>query len=270
MRPRVLIVGMATIAGAMAMVACGSNSPTSTQDPAGATAATCVRGPTNTPPPTLKPGQLRTPLPPDLRPDSTRMAEIDQFRKRRFDATSQLIASGCDPRNLPMAALTHNDGAFPHNLGDALQQADLVVTAHVTSTKFSIDQGNPVPTADTTLIVDERLKGDAPREITLFQEGGPIPDNGGLIGIIEGDPVLLRGDDVLLLAQKRTNADGYWSIYPVGKYYIREGVVSVPDGSPCDWINSRSLNDVLRVVRASLSHDSQEAAQPCDWSRFKG
>ena len=199
------------------------------------------------------------------------MAEIDEFRKRRYESTRALIESGCDPRNLPMVAFTHLDGLPPQTLDEALQRADLVVTAHVTSTMFTVSESNlPFPLAVSMLTVDSTMKGRSSREIILYDQGGPVPDQGGVIGIMSGNPVLLRGDEVLLLAQKRTDGDGYWSVYPVGKYYLRGGIVYVPDGSPCDWISGRSTTDVLRLVRASLSHDTEEAAQTCDWSRFGG
>jgi hypothetical protein len=264
-------LGAAVIAGSLVLVALlvWGVGRASTQDRAtAAVGATCVRGPTYTPVPTLRPEQRKTPLPPDLRPDSTRMAEIDQSRKQSFESTRALIASGCDPRNLPMVAFSHLDGLPPQTLDEALQRADLVVTAHVTKTAFTIAEGDSSPAAETTLTVDVALKGDAREEITLYQMGGPIAQNGGVIEILKGDPVLLRGDDVLLLAQKRTDVDGYWPLYPVGKYYIRDGRISVPDGSPCDWLDGRSVSDVLRLVRASLAHDTQDAAQRCDWSRF--
>jgi hypothetical protein len=264
-------LGASVIGGSLVLVALlvWGVGRASTQDRStAAVGATCVRGPTYTPVPTLGPDQRKTPLPPDLRPDSTRMAEIDQGRKQAFESTRALIASGCDPRNLPMVAVSHEDGAPPQTFDEALQRADLVVTAHVTRTAFTIAEGDSFPTADTNLNIDVMLKGDAHGEITLYQIGGPIPQNGGIIEILKGDPVLLRGDDVLLLAQKRIGADGYWSLYPVGKYYIRDGAISVPDGSPCDWLDGRSVSDVLRLVRASLAHDTQDAAQPCNWSSF--
>ncbi len=264
----VFIAAVAAAAGVITIVACGSSTPAAVQDrPAEAVSATCVRGPTYTPVPTVAPDQRQTPLPPDLRPDSTRMAEIDQARKQRFESTRALLASGCDPSNLPMLAVSHLDGLHPKTFNDALQRADLVVTAHVTKTEFTIAEGDSLPTTETTLTVDSMLKGDARGEITLYQRGGPTAQNGGVIEIFKGDPVLLRGDDVLLLAQSRTNG-GYWAVYPVGKYYVRDGAISVPEGNPCDWLDGLPQDDALRLVRAALSDDGEEAARACDWSRF--
>jgi hypothetical protein len=248
-------------------IACESSSQTPDHDRSSAAeSAVCVRGPTSTA--VVEPDKLGTPLAPDLRPDSTRMAEIDEKRAQRFDAINQLIASGCDPRTLPMVAVSHLDGLPPYTLDEALDKADLVVTAHVTSTTFSIRTGASLPVSESTLSVDVTLKGRAPSEITLYQGGGPLPDNGGIIGYFKGEPVLLRGDEVLLVAQTQTNSVGYRSVYPVGMYYVRAGVISVPDGNPCDWLNGRSLSDVLRLVRGSLSRETQDAEQPCNWSRF--
>jgi hypothetical protein len=143
-----------------------------------------------------------------------------------------------------------------------------VVTARVTRTAFSIDSGDAMPSAESTLAVNVTLKGTASPEVTIFQHGGPMPDDGGIIGHFQGDPILLPGDEVLLLAETRASGDGYFPVYPIGTYYTRSGAIVVPDGNPCDWLNGRSTPEVLRLVEEALSHDSREAEQLCDWSRF--
>ncbi len=196
------------------------------------------------------------------------MAEIDEFRKRRFDAISELIASRCDPRDLPLVAVSHADGDHPQTLDEALRHADVVVTARVIKTEFRLNRDVGMPTAHSTLAIDVVLKGNDASEISLYQAGGPMPDNGGIIGHFAGAPILLSGDHVLLIARKRTNGDGYRSSYPVGTYYIRGGVIRVPDSNPCDWLDGRPLSEAVALLRAAISDASDEAAQPCDWSRF--
>lgn len=254
-------------------IGCGAKVPRTEQDQGSAIgSATCVRGPTRTPP-TFNPG-FRTPLPPDLRPDAERMAEIEAGRQRHFDETSKLIASGCDPRNFPMRAISHLDGSPPGTLDEAIARADVVVIAHVTKTAFTLIAGDDQPLAHQTLVVELILKGDATREVILYTIGGPIPDDGGMIGILKGDPVLLGGDRVLLLATKKTGepyAGEYWPVYPVGKYYIRNGALYAPDGNPCNWIDGLSEGDAIQLIEASLRHKpqgAQDATHGCDWSRF--
>jgi hypothetical protein len=196
------------------------------------------------------------------------MAEINQLQQRQLDAVKRIVASGCDPRNFQMLAVSHYDGDFPRTIDDALAEADLVFRGHVTSTSFKVDPNIRLPVATSTLALDEMLKGTAVSEITLHQVGGPLPQDGGIIGHFQGEPVLLRGDEVLLIAEKRKDRDGYSAVYPLGIYSIRNGAITVPDGSPCDWLHGYSIDDALRIMRASLAGDSQDAAQPCDWSRF--
>jgi hypothetical protein len=209
-----------------------------------------------------------TPRAPDRRPDATRIAEIEQAQKRQLEAVTRLVESGCDARNLPMVAIAHYDGDFPKTFDEALARADLVVTGHVTTTSFTVDPNSRLPRGASTLAVETTLKGRDASEITFQQEGGPMPQDGGIIGHFSGAPILLPGDEVLLIAQARADGGGYGSVYPMGIYFIRDGVMSVPDGSPCGWLDGRSVTDALALVRASLSGDSQESAQACDWSRF--
>ena len=262
MRPPILLASIVyltalTTAAAGLFAACsGSNNDAARQEQSDApVSATCVRGPTPTPyPPQLK----GTPLPPDLRPDSTRMAEIDQGRQRRFDGISTIIASGCDPRSLPMAAVTHNDGGYPQTFDEALRTADLVATAHVTKTTFTIEQADhEMPHAEALLAIDHKLKGDAPKTIAVYQSGGPMPDYGGIVGYVEGDPILLRGDYILLLARKRTSASGYWTVYPMGTYYIENGVIRA-GGSRCSWATGRSIDDMSDLIRRSLHRKASD------------
>ena len=174
-----------------------------------------------------------------------------------------------------MIALTHWDGAAAQSFEEALSKADLVVIAHVTKTAFKLNPGetapvNTMPLADETLAVDRTLKGEAPKELTLHQSGGPMPQGGGIIGIVKGDPVLFPGDRVLLLALKQKDGSGYGSTYPLGKYYIRDGTVAVPDGNPCNWLDGLSEANVIKLVQTSLSsyRDDLPPAHNCDWSRF--
>lgn len=249
-------------------VACGS-APSSSEDVYAEPNPTCVRGLTPTSDPTLRTAETRALSTPDLRPDSTRMTEIDGIRRDRFEATRNLIATGCDPRNLPMVVFSHLDGLPPRNLQEALDRSDLVFTAQVVNTEFSIDEGDPSPSARTVLIPEITMKGDAPSEVVLYQMGGPVPDRGGVVAILLGEPVLFRGDRVLLFVQRRENLDGYRSTYPLGKYYIGDDrIISVPEGNPCDWLDGRTIEDILSLLRASQSGDTQDAAQPCDWTRF--
>jgi hypothetical protein len=125
-----------------------------------------------------------------------------------------------------------------------------------------------MPRAVSTLAVDTTLKGNAVSEIVLHVAGGPMPQDGGIIGHLGGQPVLLRGDEILLLAQRRTGRDGYWTVHPLGTYYIRDGLVSVPDHNPCDWLDGYPIDDALKLIEVSLAGDPTYAAQPCDWSRF--
>lgn len=231
----------------------------------------CVRGPTRTPPPTLKAGALRTPSTPDLRPDSTRMAEIDAGRKWRLDWMNRYISSGCDPRTLPQVAIGQADGPSYATFGDAVARADTIVIGHVAATIFQTDVNDvSAPLSDATIVVERSLKGPASGEIALHQYGGPAPDDGGQINHFEGDPVFLPGDHVLLLAVSDylPQSGKYVPLYPVGKYYIRRGAVYAADGNPCEGINGRSMDEVSETITAYISAPPPQGStsNPCDGS----
>jgi hypothetical protein len=145
------------------------------------------------------------------------MAEIDAGRQRAAEFTQRFIDSGCDPRSLSQQAFSHADGNPPRGLDEAIAQADLIVTGRITNTRFI--NGEPFnPSAESTLAVDLTVKGTASSQITLVQSGGPVPSSdGGAIGHLEGDPVLLAGDQVILFAKKQSGTDAYVGLYPVGK-----------------------------------------------------
>lgn len=228
----------------------------------------CRPGSTWTP----QPARTKGPLRPDTRSDAERQAEVDAAHQRDFDFAQRFIAAGCDPRVFPERSLAHADGAFPQGLDEAVAKADLIVTGRMERVQFTATQDDLYGAADGTLRVDQAIKGDASGDITLHQEGGPYGYEGGVIAHLLGDPVLLTDDHVLVLVTKSDgNDDGsYWSLYPVGKYYIRDGVVRVPEGNPCDSIDGVPLATVVDQIRSSLSRVDGQSQFPktCDWTRF--
>ena len=201
------------------------------------------------------------------------MAEIEAGRQRNRDFARVFIASACDLHSLPLRAFSHNDGGFPQSLDEAIEQADIVVTGRVVDTRLTAqDDRLPFGLADSIVAVDQILKGSVSGEIVLHQEGGPVRTyDGGAIGYLEGDPVLLPGDEVILLAREIPGGGGYSALYPVGKYYIRDGAVHTPDGNPCDSIDGLTEADVFSAIKASLKHKppARSLTGRCNWERFR-
>ncbi len=201
------------------------------------------------------------------------MAEIEGFRRRRLDWMNAYIAAGCNPRGLPQVATSHADGRGYPTFADAIKQADTIVVGRVTAIVFYTDPNfEDFAVSDATIKVDRALKGDVSGKLVLHQLGGPAPDHGGELNHLSGDPVLLPGDDVLVLAASGsdTTEGKYLPLVPVGKYYVRDGSVYAPDGNPCDVIDGRSLNDTIELIAGYANSAASVSVTPqaCDWSRY--
>jgi len=219
----------------------------------------CTPGPTNTP---ATPAKL--PYTPDLRPDSVRMTEIAVGQQQNRDWTSRFIAAGCDPRTLSdLAFEVFYAGSTYNNPDKAIAGADVIVRAHVDDTKFSVNADDNIPNARVSLSVLESLKGEAPRTLVLDQSGGPVRQNywGGLAHP-DGVPVLLTGDEVILLAQRRPpdagHPGGYYVLLPYrGVYYVRDGLVYATKDNPCaSSIDGTPLPQEVDFIRASLARSA--------------
>jgi DNA-binding CsgD family transcriptional regulator len=228
----------------------------------------CTPGPTNTPPTPAK--LISTP---DLRPDSVRMTEIAVGQQRNRDWSKRFIAAGCDPHTLSDSTFeVFNPGPTYNSLDQAIAGADVIVRAHVDNTKFSLSGNidlpngdvsvNDLPNADVSLTVLESLKGDAPQTLVLAQGGGPVPQAyWGALEHPEGFPILLTGDDVILLAQRRPPNAGYPGGYVLlayrGVYYVREGKVFATKDNPCaSAIDGTPLTQEVDLIRASLARSA--------------
>jgi hypothetical protein len=218
----------------------------------------CTPGPTYAP---AAPSKLIST--PDLRPDSVRMTEIAVGQQRNRDWTNRFIAAGCDPHTLSDTTFeVFYPGPTYQNPDQAIAGADVIVRAHVDTTEFSLSGDEQIPNADVSLTVLESLKGDAPQTLVFLQGGGPVPQGywGGLAHP-EGLPILLAGDDVILLAQRRPPNAGYPGGYVLlpyrGVYYVREGKVYATKDNPCaPRIDGTPLSQEVDFIRASLARSA--------------
>lgn len=81
--------------------------------------------------------------------------------------------------------------------------------------------------------------------------------NGGALLHLAGDPILLPGDDVILLLRRSpengTGAQRYSPLNHVGVYYVRAGLVYTPKGNPCaSVIDGTPLPRVLAFIRSAV------------------
>lgn len=225
----------------------------------------CTPGPTVTPYP-------KTRIPPTLAPaDRPPPVSTESILTEVVGWSERFVASGCDVRALPTAGVGTIDFAYhPQTVGEAVARADFIVTGHVTATVFKGDfQSTLNQEAYETIVVDRTLKGDVSGTVTIQQDGGPNPGNGGLLLSAPADQVLLPGDDVLLLGI-RTGPGLYRSQYPVGKYFIRSTKVYAVEGNPCNTVDGQSVAAVATSIVASVLSGASDhfLTDACDWSRY--
>jgi DNA-binding CsgD family transcriptional regulator len=247
-----LVIGAALVL--VALLGWGVSRTTSPPSALGATAI-CTPSPTSTP---ITPGP-KLPSTPDLRPDATREAEISQGQLENSDWSRRFIASGCDAHSLARFGIEQFAGNPYVNPDQVVAHADVIVRAHVDRTTFTVTNDSLPPRtehvmAHALLRVVETLKGEAPPRIEVDQMGGPV---GGELEEVQGQPVLLGGDEVILLAYQSSSSAGARLLYRplnyVGVYYVRDGRVYAPKDNPCATsIDGSPLKQATDFIRAVL------------------
>ena len=186
--------------------------------------------------------------------DAERQAAVDAGDQAEVEYVRDFVAAATDPRTLPKIAIETFGYIGYSNPDEAIAGADVIVRGHVDSVGFS-RSFRQFGSATITLAVDENLKGDpGGKKIVVRQDGGPVrQEKGGALAYLAGNPILLPGDDVLILA-KGSPDKGYSPLTRVGIYFVRDGRVYTPDGHPCAAvINGAQVSDVLQFIRTSVS-----------------
>ena len=140
--------------------------------------------------------------------------------------------SGRDPRNLERVGMMVFASLEAESLAEAAANADLVVAGSVADTLFS---GGTLPRNTATVAIDEVLKGAAPPTVLVGQLGGPGTFQGReYLGEMEGDPLLLQGDRVLLFLRADAAAapGAYRVLYGAGSYFLEAGAVRLAPANP--------------------------------------
>ncbi len=145
------------------------------------------------------------------------------------------VASGRDPRSLPRGMMEAT-GDVPAALADAVRGAQLVARASVVRTTFTSGPDG-FPVATSTLRLTDVLKAPAAQaagvEVQILQVGGPIPQPkpiDGVLAQLTTDELVLTGDDVIILANYRTDLGVFQGLPGAGIYFVRNSRV-VPEDS---------------------------------------
>lgn len=177
-------------------------------------------------------------------------AIVAQAHARNARYLHDFVAQRRDPRSLPVIEV-QTFAPAPLTLKQALSQATLVVHATVRTVTFQANPGGGMPLATATVDVLQVAKGRPAPVLTVLQLGGPVAEGtGGALAQLDTDPLLLPGDDVLLLLQPSPAAPGpYRTVYGAGVNKIISKTARAQDGNPFGaQITGRSVPDLLTAM----------------------
>lgn len=181
--------------------------------------------------------------------DADRTKIIGQLKDRNAKWVQDFVDQGRDPRMLPVVDLpTYSAGAT--SLDEARSQSEVVIVGTVVSAVYESDP-NDLTESVATVQVKSVVKGAAPATIEVRQVGGPAwsPD-GGELQQLEGDPLLLPGQDVVLLLRPGPAAASYQTVYGAGVYLITPAGVKAPDSNAfAASVNGLSLDAALALLQ---------------------
>ena len=178
-------------------------------------------------------------------------AIVAQAHARNARYLHDFAARRRDPRSLPVIEV-QTFAPAPPTLKQALSQATLVVHATVRTVTFQANPGGGMPLAAATVDVVQAAKGRPAPVLTVLQLGGPVAGGaGGALAQLGTDPLLLPGDDVLLLLRPSPAAPGlYRTVCGAGVNKISNGTVRAQDGNPFGaQITGRSVPGLLTAMR---------------------
>jgi hypothetical protein len=182
--------------------------------------------------------------------DQQRAAIVAQAHARNAWDLRDFVTQRRDPHTLPVIEV-QSFAPPPPTMEQALSQATLVVHAKVRAVTFQSDPGGGLPLATATVDVLQTAKGRPAPTITVLQLGGPVAEGaGGALAQLDTDPLLLPGDDVILLLRPSPATPGlYRTVIGAGVDKITNGTVRAQDGNPFGaQITGRSVPDLLAVM----------------------
>jgi len=181
--------------------------------------------------------------------DAQKQKIVDQTHERNDEFLRDFVRRQGDPRTLPVIKV-HSEEIPPATLATAVRQAQIIVRGKVMNTSFAVNPQGGMPLATATVATLQAVKGDVPESFQVRQLGGPVAQyQGGALVQLDGDPLLLPGDDVILLL--RLGPDGTLRTLPGGGIlYVVGDLVRAEDGSPISTeVNGLKVADVLHTLR---------------------
>lgn len=181
--------------------------------------------------------------------DADRAQVISQLKDRNANWVQDFVDQHRDPRSLPVVEFpTWSAGAT--SLDAAREESAVVIAGTVVSTTYVPDP-NGLTESAATVVVKRVVKGAVPSTIEVRQVGGPgWSPGGGELQQLEGDPLLLPGQEVLLLLGPEGTGGAYRTIYGAGVYLVEAGGIQAPDSNAfAASVNGLSVDAALALLR---------------------
>ena len=181
--------------------------------------------------------------------DAEREANIRAFKERNEKWVADFSAKKLDPRTLPLVDIeTYSRGATTPE--EARAQADALVEGVVVRVNYVATRGD-VTHSSAVVSVTRSEKGETSKEIVVRQVGGPAWNNkGGELQQLEGDPLLLPNQRVVLLL-RRTDVEGeYYTVYGAGVYPVIGDTLHAPHSNAfADRVTGISVDAGLAFLK---------------------
>lgn len=138
--------------------------------------------------------------------DSEKQATVSAAHAAGRTWFQDFTEAGRDPRSLPIFPIDGYAAPF-ESLDSLAAAADVIVIGRVEAQSFSLGDDTVLPHSTVKLRISQVMGGDAPAGsiVTLIQTGGPMRTaaaEGGSMAQLEGSPLVLMGDVVILAARQ--------------------------------------------------------------------
>jgi hypothetical protein len=179
-----------------------------------------------------------------------------KLTETRSQWLADFVASGRDPRELPLENMEVDHWGPPMTLARAQREARFVVQGRVLSTTYVSDARSlGFPRSIATIQIDRLVKGRiSSRMIEVLQPGGPEWDpQGGKLWQLAGDPLLFPGNEVILLlvpaySEEQRRAGRFQTLYEAGIYLITDqGVFASGRNALAGLVSGHSVDRVLEL-----------------------
>jgi hypothetical protein len=157
--------------------------------------------------------------------DAQREAVVATEHARDDNYMHEFIARHADPHSLP-AAWIASYAAAPTDIKTAVADADVIVHAKVQSVAFQTNPSGGLPLAQSELEVLETLKGQSDSAISVLQLGGPRAAFGGRMAQLQMDPLVLPGDEVVVLLKRNAAGRSMRTVTGAGAFFVQGGAIS--------------------------------------------